>query len=217
MEIIYFLAFILFLFPATVPAQTKGYEYIMLVLQNPFNRNGTSPWTIHGLWAERLQGPSPNYKFVPVNNCPSAPPFNREINSDIQAALIKAWPSIMGKPNLKFWEHEWGKHGSCTTDLLPTSNDYLLKGVYLWEQIKFHDLMGVGPGAQFMPNTQYDANTVMAAITSKYKVKTMLTCQGGEILDVRFCYLGPWVLVDCLDTQPPPGTVCTGLIYYPRI
>ncbi|PRQ44304.1 putative ribonuclease T(2) [Rosa chinensis] len=212
MEIIYFLTFIFFLFPATVPAQiNKPYDIVMLVIQNPYNQGSASPWTIHGLCQLIIVLTIILCQLIIVHQL-----LHLTLGSDVQAALTKAWPGISGKADLKFWEHEYEKHGSCTIDLLPTSNDYLLKGVYLWEQIKFDDLMGVGPGAQFMPNTQYDANTVVAAITSKYKVKTILICADDAIVDVRFCYVGSWVLVDCLDTQPDPQTVCTGFIQYIR-
>ncbi|PRQ44491.1 putative ribonuclease T(2) [Rosa chinensis] len=216
MELTYFLVFLLCFLP-TLPAQQNQqiYDILFMVLQNPSTLKGKAPWGIHGIWAEKLDplvGPSPQrYKYVPVQSCQSFPPFDPKISQKITKALDKAWSSLSATwPNVKFWEHEYNKHGSCIVDLLPTSTDYLMKALYLWEQLKFDEVMG--KGKQFEPNTLYKTEDILKGIKVSHNVRPELTCIGNKLTDVRFCHTRNWVLVDCEGIQ----TSCTGQIKYVR-
>jgi ribonuclease T2 len=64
---------------------------------------GSSAWTLHGLWAEW------------GNDCEGAK-FDINALSSIMGDLKSKWPSCpeYGQSNEEFWEHEWTKHGTCS-------------------------------------------------------------------------------------------------------
>jgi len=66
--------------------------------------NAQSPWTIHGLWPQWAM------------DCPGKK-FDVGLLSSIRSQLNQNWLSCpgMGSTNEAFWEHEWSKHGTCTT------------------------------------------------------------------------------------------------------
>ncbi|KAM7484369.1 hypothetical protein LguiA_000378 [Lonicera macranthoides] len=70
-------------------------------------------FSIHGLW--------PNYKdgSYPAN-CDRVNSFDESKVSDLTSRLQKEWPSLScpSSDDLKFWEHEWLKHGTCSESLL---------------------------------------------------------------------------------------------------
>ena len=76
---------------------------------------GCSYFTIHGLWPENYNATWPQY-------C-SKQPFSAAAVVDLLPRLHHEWPSVFGK-GVKFWEHEWRRHGTCATDTLPTEHDF---------------------------------------------------------------------------------------------
>lgn len=69
-------------------------------------------FTIHGLW--------PQYA---VNGYPAScnsEPFDATIPQQIgESTMVQYWPNVQSDPGsssyTSFWEHEWSKHGTCTT------------------------------------------------------------------------------------------------------
>ena len=77
-------------------------NYLVLALQKC---QGSSTWTLHGLWPEWGQ------------NCGSEK-FDEAQISSIESDMEKYWLSCpeYSDSNVEFWDHEWSKHGTCTTD-----------------------------------------------------------------------------------------------------
>nr|POE48895.1 ribonuclease t2-like [Quercus suber] len=75
-------------------------------------------WTIHGLWPDNCDG---TYQA----NCDSRRAYTN-ITQILQAAgqddlldyMQTYWPDYQGNDE-SFWEHEWGKHGTCISTLNP--------------------------------------------------------------------------------------------------
>ena len=75
-------------------------------------------WTVHGLWPDRCDG---TYEA----NCDAARAYTN-ITQILQAAGQTAlldymntyWKDYQGNDE-SFWEHEWGKHGTCISTLEP--------------------------------------------------------------------------------------------------
>ncbi|PON58311.1 Ribonuclease T2-like [Parasponia andersonii] len=68
---------------------------------------------IHGLW--------PNYKDGSYpSNCDPNNPFDQSEISDLTSSMQKNWPTLAcpSGSGLKFWEHEWEKHGTCSESVL---------------------------------------------------------------------------------------------------
>ena len=80
--------------------------YLVLALQKC---QGSSDWTLHGLWPEWGQ------------NCGSEE-FDESQISSIEGDMEKYWLSCpeYSDTNLEFWDHEWSKHGTCTSDVQKT-------------------------------------------------------------------------------------------------
>lgn len=65
--------------------------------------NGSTSWTLHGLWPEWQ------------NEC-EGPDFDENVLKDIHDEMEKKWPSCpeYGESEQEFWSHEWKKHGTCS-------------------------------------------------------------------------------------------------------
>ncbi|GFS40571.1 ribonuclease 1 [Actinidia rufa] len=82
-------------------------------------------FTIHGLWPNYNDGTYPS-------NCGSTNSFDHSEISDLTNRLQKDWPTLAcpSGDGLKFWGHEWNKHGTCSEDVLD-QHSYFEKGLDL--------------------------------------------------------------------------------------
>ena len=76
--------------------------YFILAL---FTHPKSGDVSIHGLWPENSENSWPEY-------C-SDTPFNMSLIDPLLSELKKHWYSYNGQ-HIKFWEHEWKKHGTCS-------------------------------------------------------------------------------------------------------
>lgn len=79
----------------------------------------TNSWTIHGLWPDHCDG---TYDA----NCDSTRAYTNITailqsfgKTDLLAYMNSYWLDVNGD-NESFWEHEWGKHGTCISTLKPS-------------------------------------------------------------------------------------------------
>ncbi len=84
--------------------QSKENFYYLALLKNNDNVNGVS---IHGLWPNYGNGGYPSF-------CKSVE-FDFSKLTPIIKELRENWdlPGDIDKDEIKFWTHEWKKHGSC--------------------------------------------------------------------------------------------------------
>ncbi|KAL6953243.1 ribonuclease T2 [Sarracenia purpurea var. burkii] len=70
-------------------------------------------FSIHGLWPNYNDGTYPS-------NCDRANSFDENEISDLTSRLEEDWPTLAcpSGDGLKFWEHEWDKHGTCSENAL---------------------------------------------------------------------------------------------------
>lgn len=84
----------------------------------------TNTWSIHGLWPEwRYKSGWPQY-------CKNVTFSKKDLNSIIVSLNMK-WYSCE-ESNVKFWIHEWFKHGSCTNF---NELEYFRNGLKLYDYI----------------------------------------------------------------------------------
>lgn len=75
-------------------------------------------FTIHGLWPNYKDGGWPEF-------CDSENTFDESKIEDLKEQMEEEWPSFMGNnDDAVFWKHEWEKHGTCATDVLPDEHKY---------------------------------------------------------------------------------------------
>ncbi|OIW02133.1 hypothetical protein TanjilG_06728 [Lupinus angustifolius] len=79
----------------------------------PTSGKPAADFGIHGLWPNRKDGSYPS-------NCDPNSPFNPSQISSITSTLQSDWPTLACPSNdgLKFWAHEWEKHGTCSESKL---------------------------------------------------------------------------------------------------
>lgn len=82
-------------------------------------RNGRFGFVLHGLWADSLRGPPPQW-------CSPAPAPAPDL---LRRHLCMT-------PDAKLLEHEWAKHGSCMTSRPET---YYKVSAILWHSIRWPD------------------------------------------------------------------------------
>ncbi|GJV32270.1 intracellular ribonuclease LX-like protein [Tanacetum coccineum] len=73
-------------------------------------------FSIHGLWPNYVDGTYPS-------NCDSSNPFDVSKVSNLESVLQKEWPTLAcpSGDGLKFWRHEWEKHGTCAESIFDES------------------------------------------------------------------------------------------------
>ncbi|KAL3501421.1 hypothetical protein ACH5RR_035870 [Cinchona calisaya] len=66
-------------------------------------------FSIHGLWPNRNDGSWPS-------NCKKDSSFDESEVSDLIRRMEKDWPSLScpSSDGVRFWTHEWEKHGTCS-------------------------------------------------------------------------------------------------------
>jgi ribonuclease I len=79
---------------------------------NPHDSYWGTNFTLHGLWPQYTNGQYPQ-------DCTSAP-FNSSVLSPIgKETMVNYWPNVKVATNStlydSFWEHEWRKHGTCSS------------------------------------------------------------------------------------------------------
>ncbi|XP_022957089.1 ribonuclease 3-like [Cucurbita moschata] len=90
---------------------------------------------IHGLW--------PNYKDGSYpSNCNSNSAFDRTQISEALSSMQKDWPSLScpSSDGLRFWSHEWEKHGTCSESELD-QKEYFEAAIRLKEKANLLKLL----------------------------------------------------------------------------
>jgi hypothetical protein len=79
----------------------------------------SNSWTIHGLWPDHCDGTfdsscDPSRAYTNISQILQS--FGK---TDLLSYMNTYWVDIDGD-NESFWEHEWGKHGTCISTLKPS-------------------------------------------------------------------------------------------------
>ncbi|CAN6484565.1 unnamed protein product [Victoria cruziana] len=101
---------------------------------------------IHGLWPNYDDGGYPS-------NCDNGSPFLPSEISDLRDEMEKEWPSFScpSSDGVKFWSHEWTKHGTCSESVLD-QHDYFEAALRLKAQVNLFDILsraGIHPDGGF--------------------------------------------------------------------
>ncbi|KAM7506758.1 hypothetical protein LguiA_017211 [Lonicera macranthoides] len=154
---------------------------------------------IHGLWPVYRNG------FWPIN-CP-ARKLEEQMLKNKKEDIAMEWQALEPRgggrdySNLKFWKHEWEKHGSCSKMEEPLS--YFLKAIELKKKLKglnvFLDRSGIKPGG-----TRFTPKKLIEIIEKNYKVKVNLRCNFNyadktvpQLIEIRFCFNPKFDLSSC--------------------
>uniref|UniRef100_A0A6V7QUN2 Uncharacterized protein n=1 Tax=Ananas comosus var. bracteatus TaxID=296719 RepID=A0A6V7QUN2_ANACO len=98
---------------------------------------------IHGLWPNNNDGSYPS-------NCDSHNPFKSSEIKELIGQMQKHWPTLACPSNdgLKFWGHEWNKHGTCSESVLD-QHSYFETALRLQKETNLLEILresGIRPG-----------------------------------------------------------------------
>ncbi|QIW96728.1 hypothetical protein AMS68_002246 [Peltaster fructicola] len=189
----------------------------------------SNSWTIHGLWPDNCDG---TYEA----NCDSTRAYTNItdiLNSFGQQDLLNYmntyWTSNTGSAET-FWEHEWGKHGTCISTLQPSCYtnyqpteevpDFFNKVVGLFKTLPTYQWLsdaGITPSS----SQTYTLSQITNALTKNRDGHSVyLGCNNGALDEVWYFFnvrgsvqTGTFVATDSLSTGNCPST---GIKYLPK-
>ncbi|XP_023743014.1 ribonuclease 1 [Lactuca sativa] len=157
------------LFSVLVLSSSQDFDFFYLVQEWPGSHCDTeqgccypttgkpaSDFGIHGLWPNYNDGSYPS-------NCNSSNSFDASKISDLISRMQLEWPTLScpSKDGLKFWGHEWKKHGTCAESILD-QHAYFETTLKLKNKI---NLLHALEGAGIQPNGQmYSLESITSAI-----------------------------------------------------
>jgi ribonuclease T2 len=187
-------------------------------------------WTIHGLWPDRCDGTydancDPSREYTNISSIISS--FGK---TELLAYMQTYWKDYQGNDET-FWEHEWGKHGTCISTLEPECYsdhtateevvDFFQKTVDLFKTLPSYEWLAA---AGITPSTSatYTTAAIQSAIAAKRPgVSVTLGCRSGVLDEIWYHYdvRGSVVTGEFVPANPD-GTksTCpaTGIKYLPK-
>ncbi|KAI1426523.1 ribonuclease t2 [Xylaria sp. FL1777] len=185
-------------------------------------------WTIHGLWPDNCDGTYQQY-------CDQ----NRQYTNITAILQEKAlctlrtmqtyWKDYTGNDET-FWEHEFGKHGTCMSTLNPECYanyqptdevaDYFTRAVGLFKTLPSYDWLAA---AGIVPSTTqtYTLAAIQAALTARHGHNVVISCSGSALNELWYHFQvqgsiqsGTFRAVDPVGS----GSTCpaTGIKYLPK-
>lgn len=187
-------------------------------------------WTIHGLWPDHCDG---TYD----SNCDASRAYTN-ITAILTAAgqtsllsyMNTYWISDTGT-NEAFWEHEWGKHGTCISTLEPDCYtgytpqeevvDFFNTVVTLFKTLPSYTWLsnaGIVPSS----TTTYTSADILAALQTPRGVTAVIQCENTNELDEIWYFYDVQGSVQTgtfIPTDPDGATSdcpATGVQYLPK-
>ncbi|KAG8087266.1 hypothetical protein GUJ93_ZPchr0010g9864 [Zizania palustris] len=202
----------------------QDYDFFFLVLQWPgaycdtrqsccYPRSGkpAADFGIHGLWPNRDDGSYPQ-------DCNPDREFDPSKVSDLLGSLRAQWPTLACPANdgLRFWAHEWEKHGTCAEDVF-NEHGYFQAALRLRAQLRVLDALrdaGVQPDGGY-----YSLAQVKDAIQQGTGFEPFVDCNRDEsgnsqLYQLYFCVDAAGSrFIDC--PVSPGGRPCGARIEFP--
>lgn len=186
-------------------------------------------WTIHGLWPDHCDGTydaSCDSKRAYTNITDILKGFS---DTDTLSYMQTYWKDYSGDDET-FWEHEWGKHGTCISTLKPSCYDdytptqevpdFFDKAVELFKTLPSYEWLsaaGITPSS----SKTYTSAQIQAALKAKHGQEVTLGCSSGALNEIWYHYsVRGSVQTGDFVAAEPDGTksTCpsTGVKYLPK-
>ncbi|KAK5130030.1 hypothetical protein LTR08_002546 [Meristemomyces frigidus] len=153
-------------------------------------------WTIHGLWPDYCDGTYTQYcdesrQYTNISCILEAAGKN-----DLLAYMRKYWKDQAGGDE-SFWEHEWGKHGTCYSTLNPSCYtkyhpqeevvDFFEQVVRLFKLLPTYDFLAA---ANIYPSAtkNYTNTEIMRALHRVRGVNATIECEQGQLYEVEYTF-----------------------------
>jgi len=182
-------------------------------------------WTIHGLWPDYCDGTYTQYcddsrEYTNITQILES--YNRY---DILNYMNTYWKNQDGTDE-SFWEHEWDKHGTCYSTLVPDCYidytpqeevvDFFSQTVHLFQSLPTYDFLAA---ANIFPSAtkNYTYDEIMVALNRPRGVNATLECEGAQIYEVYYTFNIKGSIADGLFVPENPigeGNGCPNEIQY---
>jgi len=205
-----------------------------LLLQTQFwdTNPSTGPsnsWTIHGLWPDHCD-------LTYDSSCDSSRAYTNigsllsaQGASDTLSYMNTYWVDINGQ-NEQFWEHEWGKHGTCMSTLkracLPSGSPTGAEAVAFFQTVvklfKTLPTYTYLANAGITPSTSktYTLSTLTSALKSGAGVTPALDCTSGSLNAISWYFNLKGSVIDgtFVPINAPESGSCpsSGIKYPPK-
>lgn len=116
--------------------------------------------------------------------------------TDLLNYMNTYWKDYQGNDE-SFWEHEWGKHGTCISTLEPGCYDnyvpqqevvaYFQKTVDLFKTLNSYSFLsaaGITPSA----SKTYTSSQILAALAKPRGVQVSIQCRNGELDEIWYFF-----------------------------
>ncbi|OCK82429.1 ribonuclease T2 [Lepidopterella palustris CBS 459.81] len=190
----------------------------------------SNSWTIHGLWPDHCDGTfdancDANRAYTNITAILQS--FGK---TDLLNYMNIYWKDYQGNDET-FWEHEWGKHGTCVSTLSPScytnyqpteeAVDFFQKTVDLFQTLPSYDWLAA---AGIVPSTTatYTSAAILAALgANRGGFQVTLGCTSGALDEIWYHYdvRGSVQTGDFVATDPDGSkSTCpsTGIQYLPK-
>ncbi|KAG4438713.1 hypothetical protein IFR05_005793 [Cadophora sp. M221] len=186
-------------------------------------------WTVHGLWPDKCDGTyeancDPSREYTNITAI-----LQSYEKTDLLSYMNTYWKDYQGNDET-FWEHEWGKHGTCisTLDTKCYSGhsgqeevvDYFEVAVELFkglDSFAFLEKAGIVPST----TTTYTLAQIQDVLTAAHGFPVTLGCSGTLFEEIWYHYnvLGSVPTGEFVPTSPDGSKSdcpATGLRYVPK-
>ncbi|KAJ5259222.1 Ribonuclease T2 [Penicillium angulare] len=186
-------------------------------------------WTIHGLWPDNCDG---TYQ----SSCDSSREYTNiteilksQDRSDLVTYMDKYWVSNSGSAE-SFWEHEWGKHGTCINTIKPSCysdyspqeevGDFFQKVVDLFKTLDTYKALesaGITPD----DSKTYELSDIQSALAKIHGNATpYLGCDSDSLSEVWYFFNVAGNAIDgqykATDTLSKTSCPSSGIKYLPK-
>ncbi|XP_022151194.1 ribonuclease 3-like [Momordica charantia] len=166
---------------------------------------------IHGLWPNFQDGTYPS-------SCDPDSVFDPTHISEVASNMAKQWPSLScpSSNGLRFWSHEWEKHGTCSQSELD-QKEYFEAAMKLKQKAKLLKLLN---GAGIEPNDEfYSLESIRNAIEEGLGFTPGIQCNRDSAGNPQL-----YQIYLCVDTSASefikcpvlPKAKCASTIQFPK-
>ncbi|KAL6808066.1 ribonuclease T2 [Trichoderma sp. SZMC 28013] len=182
-------------------------------------------WTIHGLWPDNCDGSFPQ-------TCDASRAYSNITDiltamgaDDTLHYMQTYWKDYQGNDE-SFWEHEWGKHGTCITtldpgcydDYVPTEEaaDFFSRTVSLFKTLPTYQWLadaGITPDG----SKSYALEDIQSALSKQHGADVTLSCEGKSLNQVYYHFNVKGSLQDGQFVAAAPDgskSTCPDSVYY---
>ncbi|KAI8442724.1 ribonuclease T2-like protein [Phakopsora pachyrhizi] len=187
-------------------------------------------WTIHGLWPDNCDGtyeascdPTRNYHNITQI-------LERGGGSETLKFMKSYWKDQRGDDE-HFWQHEWGKHGTCISTLEPHCArgsyepqsevvTFFNRTVQLFKELPTYSWLAAG-GIVPSKSVTYSLDQLQAVARKEFGHEAVWNCRGHTLNEVWWHFNTRGAVADgkFLPTDPVgPRSTCphTGIQYIPK-